>query len=92
MPGKKWTTPEQEEYLLSFIAKFRESAADKNFNEFFMSIWALWFEKWPEEQVVFKDMPADHVLTPDETNALAKAVEVHQQVSHMYENWIGRTN
>ncbi|KAG2083829.1 uncharacterized protein F5147DRAFT_782763 [Suillus discolor] len=79
MPGKKWTTPEQEEYLLSFMSKFRESATDKNFDEFFTSIWALWFEKWLEEQVVFKDMPADHVLTPDETKALAKAVEVRQQ-------------
>jgi hypothetical protein len=27
MPGKKWTTPEQEDYLLSFMSKFRESAA-----------------------------------------------------------------
>ncbi|KAG2086102.1 uncharacterized protein F5147DRAFT_781765 [Suillus discolor] len=87
MPGKKWTTPEQEEYLLSFMSKFRESAADKNFDEFFTSIWALWFEKWPEEQVIFKDMPADHVLTPDETKALAKAVEVRQQQLVTWYRW-----
>ncbi|KAG2358420.1 hypothetical protein BDR07DRAFT_1379413 [Suillus spraguei] len=65
MAGKKWATPEQEEFLLSFMSEFRKSAATKNYNDFFTRIWALWFERWSEERVIFKDMPDDYVRTLD---------------------------
>ncbi|KAG2127508.1 hypothetical protein DEU56DRAFT_758625 [Suillus clintonianus] len=79
MAGKKWATPEQEEFLLSFMSEFRESAATKNYDDFFTRIWALWFERWSEERVIFKDMPDDYVRTPDDIKALARAVEMRQQ-------------
>ncbi|KAG2356876.1 hypothetical protein BDR07DRAFT_1491343 [Suillus spraguei] len=73
MAGKKWATPEQEEFLLSFMSEFRESAATKNYDDFFTRIWALWFKRWSEECVIFKDMPDDYVRTLDDIKALARA-------------------
>ncbi|KAG1787159.1 uncharacterized protein HD556DRAFT_1449088 [Suillus plorans] len=87
MAGKKWATPEQEEFLLSFMSEFRESAATKNYDDFFTRIWALWFERWSEERVIFKDMPDDYVRTPDDIKALARAVEMRQQQLVTWYRW-----
>jgi hypothetical protein len=80
MAGKKWATPEQEEFLLSFMSEFHESATTKNYNDFFTCISALWFKRWPEEHVIFKDKPDDYVCTTEDIKALAGAVENCQQV------------
>ncbi|KAG2357824.1 hypothetical protein BDR07DRAFT_1379857 [Suillus spraguei] len=87
MAGKKWATPEQEEFLLSFMSEFHKSAATKNYDDFFTRIWALWFERWSEECVIFKDMPDDYVRTPDDIKALARAVEMHQQQLVTWYRW-----
>ncbi|KAG2365206.1 hypothetical protein BDR07DRAFT_1481587 [Suillus spraguei] len=80
MAGKKWATPEQEEFLLSFMSEFCESAAAKNYDDFFMRIWALWFERWSEEHVIFKDMPDDYVRTLLQTGVASPAtVKRHRQ-------------
>ncbi|KAG2030869.1 hypothetical protein BDR03DRAFT_986800 [Suillus americanus] len=84
MAGKKWATPEQEEFLLSFMSEFRESAATKNSNNFFTRIGALWFKRWPEEHVIFKDKPDDYVRTTEDIKAVAGAVETHQQINPAY--------
>ncbi|KAG2358783.1 hypothetical protein BDR07DRAFT_1488999 [Suillus spraguei] len=63
MAGKKWATPEQEEFLLSFMSEFHESAATKNYDDFFTRIWLY----------------DDYVRIPDDIKALARAVEMRQQ-------------
>ncbi|KAG1789963.1 uncharacterized protein HD556DRAFT_1446538 [Suillus plorans] len=87
MAGKKWATPEQEEFLLSFMSEYRETAATKDYDDFFTRIWALWFERWPEEHVIFKDMPDDYVRTPDGIKALATAVATRQQQLVTWYRW-----
>ncbi|KAG2342077.1 hypothetical protein BDR05DRAFT_949333 [Suillus weaverae] len=87
MVGKKWATPEQEEFLLGFMSEFRESAMTKNYDDFFTWIWALWFERWSEDHVIFKDMPDDYVRTPDDIKALARAVETRQQQLVTWYRW-----
>ncbi|KAG2361811.1 hypothetical protein BDR07DRAFT_1485383 [Suillus spraguei] len=75
MAGKKWATPEQEEFLLSFMSEFHESAATKNYDDFFTRIWALWFEG------------DDYVRIPDDIKALARAVEMRQQQLVTWYRW-----
>ncbi|KAG1784978.1 uncharacterized protein HD556DRAFT_1451217 [Suillus plorans] len=87
MAGKKWATPEQEEFLLSFMSEYRETAATKDYDDFFTRIWALWFERWPEEHIIFKDMPDDYVRTPDGIKALATAVATRQQQLVTWYRW-----
>ncbi|KAG1827949.1 hypothetical protein DFJ58DRAFT_849273 [Suillus subalutaceus] len=81
MLSKKWTTPEQEEFLLSFMSEFRKSLTTKDYDDLFTRIDALWFERWPEEHVIFKDKPDDYVRTPEDIKALVGAVEMRQQVN-----------
>jgi hypothetical protein len=83
MPRKKWATPDQEEFLLSFLPEFRERAASKQYEDFFSRVWAQWFVRWPERQALFKDKSEEHDLSPDEMKALAEAVTTRKAVRHV---------
>lgn len=56
-------------------------AAEKKYEEFWKKVNKLFFEKWPERRACFGDLPADHVLTPDQVKDLASAVESREEVS-----------
>lgn len=48
MTRRKWTSPDQEEWLKSRIAKFTDAQVNKTTTkEFFPEIFKEWREEWP---------------------------------------------
>ncbi|KAG2103749.1 uncharacterized protein F5147DRAFT_775876 [Suillus discolor] len=76
---QKWTTDEQEEFLIPLYAEFRECTAEKRTEEFWTKVKIMWFKRWPERKVLFGDLPVDYVLTPDQVEKLAAAVKSREQ-------------
>ncbi|KAG1881239.1 hypothetical protein F4604DRAFT_1922245 [Suillus subluteus] len=95
---RKWTSKEQEEFLTSMLGEFRMRAAEKKYEEFWKKVNKLFFEKWPERRACFGDLPADHVLTPDQVKDLASAVESREEQLATWYRWrknparLGRTS
>ncbi|KAG2051239.1 hypothetical protein BDR06DRAFT_1010589 [Suillus hirtellus] len=87
MPRKKWATPDQEEFLLSFLPEFRERAVSKQHEDFFSRVWAQWFVRWPERQALFKDKSEEHDLSLDEMKALAEAVTTRKAQITTWYRW-----
>ncbi|KAG1781167.1 hypothetical protein EV702DRAFT_1042307 [Suillus placidus] len=71
MPSKKWTTLEQEKFLLSFMPEFCEHAASKQYGDFYDCDSAQWFVRWPEHE-------EEHDLSPDEVKALAEVIRTRR--------------
>ncbi|KAG1797298.1 hypothetical protein EV424DRAFT_1352801 [Suillus variegatus] len=84
---RKWTSKEQEEFLTSMLGEFRMRAAEKKYEEFWKKVNKLFFEKWPERRACFGDLPADHVLTPDQVKDLASAVESREEQLATWYRW-----
>ncbi|KAG1823939.1 uncharacterized protein BJ212DRAFT_1534062 [Suillus subaureus] len=76
---QKWTSNEQEEFLTSMLEEFCMHTAAKKYKEFWKKVNKLFFEKWPERRALFGNLPADHILTPDQVKDLANTVESHEQ-------------
>ncbi|KAG1800843.1 uncharacterized protein HD556DRAFT_1304834 [Suillus plorans] len=95
---RKWTSKEQEEFLTSMLGEFRMRATEKKYEEFWKKVNKLFFEKWPERRACFGDLPADHVLTPDQVKDLASAVESREEQLATWYRWrknpahLGRTS
>ncbi|KAG1740074.1 hypothetical protein EDD22DRAFT_959249 [Suillus occidentalis] len=84
---QKWTSDEQEEFLTSMLEEFCMRATGKKYEEFWKKVNKLFFEKWPERRALFGDLPADHVLMPDQVKNLANAVESHEQQITTWYHW-----
>ncbi|KAG2126513.1 hypothetical protein DEU56DRAFT_916029 [Suillus clintonianus] len=95
---QKWMSNEQEEFLTSMLEEFRTRAAGKKYEEFWKKVNKSFFEKWPERRALFGDLPADHVLTPDQVKDLANTVESREQQITTWYRWrknpacLGRTS
>ncbi|KAG1904047.1 uncharacterized protein F5891DRAFT_1276182 [Suillus fuscotomentosus] len=80
------------------LGEFRMHAADKKYEEFWKKVNKSFFEKWPERRALFGDLPADHILTPDQVKDLADAVESREQQLTTWYRWrknparLGRTS
>lgn len=80
MPAARWTTKEQTEWLQERLAQYiTEHTKDKDYSHFWPVLNAEWFKQFPEEAVMFPDIPADTLsaeqnLTVDEAKTKRKTV------------------
>jgi hypothetical protein len=83
MPGKRWTTPEQTEFLVIRAAAFLAARADKRLPSFYASVYHDWFARWSERERLYPssdDQP--RVLTAAENLELQRCIAVKQKVRY----------
>lgn len=81
MGNKKWTTKDQASFLETFLPAYRECIPAKNYSPVLKKVWLEFFQRWPERNVVFPDIPADQTLSVQQNKILADAVSARQLVS-----------
>lgn len=84
MPQKKWTE-EQEEFLKGYLPEFRTRTVSKKYKDFWSEVGIKFFERWPERNTTFGDLPESE-LTPEQSTALAKAIAERRKVSELPTN------
>lgn len=80
MGNRSWATKDQAALLQTFLPAYIECIPAKNYEPVLKKVWLDFFQRWPEREVVFPDIPADEVLSVQQTNLLAKAVSARQLV------------
>ncbi|KIK34242.1 hypothetical protein CY34DRAFT_110353 [Suillus luteus UH-Slu-Lm8-n1] len=85
MGNRSWATKDQAALLQTFLPAYIECIPAKNYEPVLKKVWLDFFQRWPEREVVFPDIPADEVLSVQQTNLLAKAVSARQlQITRWY--------
>ena len=81
MPPHSWTTPEQDTFIQGFYEDFMKGQANQNYTNFWPPFFEQWFEKYPEEAVVFPDLPAGTKLNGAQVIQVGKAIGAQKEVS-----------
>jgi hypothetical protein len=82
MAHKKWTK-DQEEFLATYLPQYWTCTVSRKYADFWAEICLKFFECWPEQKALFKDLLDDEVLTPEQNISLAQAVAESKKVSIM---------
>ncbi|KAG2113706.1 hypothetical protein DEU56DRAFT_919668 [Suillus clintonianus] len=87
MGNRSWATKDQAALLQTFLPAYIECIPAKNYEPVLKKVWLDFFQRWPEHEVVFPDIPADEVLSVQQTNMLAKAVSARQLQITCWYRW-----
>jgi hypothetical protein len=80
MPGKSWTTKEQDEFLEEYHEKYKEAKKTMCYDKFWPLVDEAWFKKYPENDILFPDRLITD-LTEIEQDSLRNAFQKRQSVS-----------
>ncbi|KAF8069151.1 hypothetical protein FPV67DRAFT_1669174 [Lyophyllum atratum] len=92
MPGPRWTTEAQYEFLDSRLKEYLEAQDVKGprYTNFWASLYEDWARQYPENTVLFPEkLIADY--TPDETQLLKRAIKARRQQLQTWFRWRGTT-
>ncbi|KAG1890046.1 hypothetical protein F4604DRAFT_1914598 [Suillus subluteus] len=92
MAPRKWTSPEQEEWLVPWYDKYRAKQTEKNKNwpNFFADLNETWFIAFPEQRPA--SLPPVGPLTQDETLVMHKACDDRKEkLKNRFKNSLGTT-
>jgi hypothetical protein len=65
MPAARWTSNEQTEWLQECLPHYlEEHLKEKDYSRFWPTFIGDWFKKFPEQAVLFPDIPAT-AFTPE---------------------------
>jgi hypothetical protein len=74
MPRQSWATEEQLDLLESQLSKYRQLQPSKQYHQFWVQLFEEWFQKWPEQPLVFPHREVGAALTQEETEQLGAAM------------------
>ncbi|KAG1759136.1 hypothetical protein EDD22DRAFT_956226 [Suillus occidentalis] len=92
MAPRKWTSPEQEEWLSPWYEKYRAKQSDKakNWANFFTDLLGEWLEQFPEPRPA--TLPVIGPLTMDEITIMDQAeADRKKKLENRFKNSIGAT-
>ncbi|KAG2111489.1 hypothetical protein DEU56DRAFT_762164 [Suillus clintonianus] len=92
MAPRKWTSPEQDEWLAPWYDKYRAKQTEKNKNwpNFFADLNETWFIAYPEQRPA--SLPPVGPLTQDEMLVMHKACdERKEKLRNRFKNSLGTT-
>ncbi|KAG1731318.1 uncharacterized protein EDB91DRAFT_1252179 [Suillus paluster] len=73
MPAARWTSNVQTEWLQERLPQYlTEHLKEKDYSRFWLTLIRDWFKQFPEEAVVFPDIPAD-ALSPEQCIEVGEA-------------------
>ena len=81
MPKLWLRSAEQTEYLDALLPRFAQARQDQLIARFNHDLCKGWFERWPEEPVVFgKGWKEGDSMTDDDRNRLGDAIKIRKEV------------
>jgi hypothetical protein len=80
MAPKKWTTPEQEKFLQSFLSEYQTHSSKKDYSQFWPVVQQKFFTEWPPRKVLFPDKPEEEELTESERVLLSDGIKKRKEV------------
>ena len=78
MAPRRWTTPEQFNFLQDNLSAYLDAQKQKTLSVFFTRLYPEWFVKFPERNEAFNP---DQVLSAEDEQKLGEAVENRRTVS-----------
>ncbi|KAG6375187.1 hypothetical protein JVT61DRAFT_3396 [Boletus reticuloceps] len=85
MPPTRWMTPEQAEFLTGLYPTYLEHTAAKSYHRFWAGLYADWFTKWPEREVLFPN--TEGMLDAEQGEALGAAVDARKKQLQTWFRW-----
>ncbi|KAG6379315.1 hypothetical protein JVT61DRAFT_11772 [Boletus reticuloceps] len=82
MPPHSWTTAEQDNFIEGFYDDFLKGQANRNYSTFWPLFFEHWFAKYPEEAVIFPDLPAGTKLNAAQATQVGKAMDLRKEQLH----------
>lgn len=81
MPAARWTSDVQMEWLQERLPQYlTEHVKEKDYSRFWPTLIGDWFKQFPEEAVIFPDIPAD-ALSPEQRIEVGEAENRRKIVS-----------
>ncbi|KAG6377898.1 hypothetical protein JVT61DRAFT_14687 [Boletus reticuloceps] len=89
MPPHSWTTAEQDNFIEGFYDDFLKGQANRNYSTFWPPFFEHWFAKYPEEAVIFPDLPAGTKLNAAQATQVGKAMDLRKEQlrNKLRNNW-----
>jgi hypothetical protein len=78
-PRSKYSA-EQLTFMQTYREQFLRCKADRNYEPFWAPFYEEWSKMFPERLEVFKDIPLDQPLTPEQSIIEAEAWNLQKQV------------
>ncbi|TEB19503.1 hypothetical protein FA13DRAFT_1718722 [Coprinellus micaceus] len=84
MPPSEWTTPEEREFLRSFLPEYKACQVKKKYKQFWQRINVDYFAKFPIIRIVFPGLTAGDLTQAQKSQLAAATLKQQQRLKEWY--------